>query len=202
VVILSPRICGTDADACDGLVYRTALSLQTYFADHANGVRPPHIVAQVSRPIDPVAREALGLDEVVASHEMGGRLLAQTVTSPGITHFFDEILSSEDDSNEVYSCPMPQELCIGQAQFWRVIEYYARRYRKGYPVLPVGLRVTARSGEYATASNGHASAATLLNPTVSELEKFGVRTFERQDQVLFLADEPVAADSLVLEGEA
>jgi TRAP-type uncharacterized transport system substrate-binding protein len=201
IIILSPRICGDDAASCDGFVYRTALSLQSFFADCPDGVRRPHVIAQVSRPMDETARMSLGIDEMIASYDMGGRLLAQTVTCPGITQFFDEILSCDDASNEIYGCSMPDELVGKPAKFWSVVTFYAEHSKSCEPVLPVGLRLISRSSQEDSDSFRNSQRpAVLLNPTIDELKKIGVQFFAAADEILFLADKQDACRHLEARG--
>jgi TRAP-type uncharacterized transport system substrate-binding protein len=194
IIILSPDLCRLDADNCDGLVYRTALSLRSYFEGLEGHAGRPHVIAQIAHTMDDSARSALGIDEAVTSHDMGGRLLAQTVTCPGITQFFDEILNCDVDSNEVYSCAMPGALLGKPAKFWAVVTHFLAHAQGGEPVLPVGLRLAVRAREdgKAAAANWPERPSVMLNPTVQELRDIGVTEFLAEDEVLFLADEPHA----------
>lgn len=125
--------------------------------------------------------QEMGIDDFVYSGNLGARILAQAVISPGITEFFTEILTNGEDSNEVYSHGMPAELCEGEADFWRVMEYFLGRPGGDNPSLPIGLRVKSRDKE-------SPKLITLLNPTLRQLRQEGVLQFRSDDKVVVFAD--------------
>lgn len=187
---LAPRR-DEDVVADDGVVLRSALAIQNYFArgnTPVNGV--PHVIAQFQRPPDEVTLKALGVNEIVASREIGTRLLAQTVTCPGISNFFLEILNSKSESNEVYDYPMPSTLCQGPADFWRVVQHFLAASAAAEPTLPIGIRLEARGNASEGEKEEHAGCdcTTLLNPSAAELTEQGVTRFVPGDRVLLLAD--------------
>ena len=182
VIILSPVVDGEDGDA-DGIVLRTALAIRRFCTDRAGEMTPrrPHVLAQLRGSQEPHVIQEVGIDEFVCSGNLGARILAQAVISPGITEFFSEILTHDVDSNEVYSQKMPPDLCRGDANFWRVVEHYLDLECEDNPALPVGLRLRDRNK-----ANG--PVVTLLNPTKKSLVEHGVTSFREDDKVIVFAD--------------
>ena len=180
VIILTPAMEGADEDA-DGIVLRIALAIRRYFGDLDGDFVPPKILAQLRGSPKAHVIQEMGIDDFVYSRNLGARILAQAVISPGITEFFTEILTNGDDSNEVYSCGMPKELCKGKADFWRVMEYFLDRPAGDNPSLPIGLRIRKRKA-------GEKGFKTLLNPTIEQLRQHSVGEFRMDDKVVVFAD--------------
>ena len=182
VIILTPPL-ESEEDA-DGIVLRTALAIKSHFKKHEKKMKSrPHVLAQLHKLQEPYVINQVGIDEFVCSGDLGSRILAQAVISPGITEFFSEILTHEDDSNEVYLVPMPEILCTGKADFWRVVEWFLKRDDQANPVLPIGLSVSRSAGE-----GGQEQAITVLNPPRTRLEDLGVESFSADDKVIVFAD--------------
>jgi TRAP transporter TAXI family solute receptor len=173
---------GASPEDDDGIVLRTALAISS-FLDSQDLARKPTTVAEVHQEASGQYLTGLGIDEVVFSREIGMHLLGQTVVSPGITRFFDEILDPTPDSNEIYTVPIPERFHDKDADFGEIIRYYWHETSHGRnPVLPIGVRLSPRQMRDETAEQ---EEVVLVNPTPEELQR---RTFRKGDQLLVLAE--------------
>lgn len=141
-----------------------------------------HIVAEVLRSKNQEHFDRLPSVEVVSVEDLTEKLLAQAVISPGITRIFIELLTTTQDSNEIYIVPVP-ERWLG-----RPYSRIAEEIRSGEePVIAIGYRYPRPNG----------SQAVVLNPRQKKSEIEGAvswrhRVLEAGDALIVMAyEEPV-----------
>jgi TRAP-type uncharacterized transport system substrate-binding protein len=174
VLILSPEL--NDKDKEDGVIMRTALAVKSYLDENQDKRRNNiNIIAEFSNPDAQKHLLELGVHEVVISRDIGMSLLAQTVTCPGITFFFDEVLNAKDDSNEIYIINMPEYLIRNAKSFVQVTRFCAINSTGNNPVLPLG---------YIRGKDDHA----FVNPADIIDSKEASLLFMDGDRLVVLAD--------------
>lgn len=156
-LVLSPERRDVDPDL---LTVSTTLALESF----APGLRT---VVEVQEPVALEHVRRAGVDEVVRTRDLGERMLAQCVITPGITEVFRELLTFAPDSQEVHLVAVPRSL--EGSSFAEV-----RRRLVRQPVVPIGFR---RAGE----------ARTVLNPRA---EDGAAVPLAAGDRLVVIADEP------------
>lgn len=97
--------------------------------------------------IDVESRELLkrsGADEIVSSFYAVERLLAQTAVSPGITAFFDDLLSLTPETNEVYLVKCPEHFVKENYTFEQVAQALWKFKKHDNPAILVGVKTDGR----------------------------------------------------------
>jgi TRAP-type uncharacterized transport system substrate-binding protein len=152
VLIMQPDNCQTDqscdpavthySESADGTVMRTALSVYSYVLKKA-GNKPDKVKCNILAEVfDPDKRDLLldiGVHETIVSRDIGMSLLAQAVTCPGITAFFNEVMDPSPNSNEIYFVPVPESLQKKSNNFFDVMKYYLDHNNGKNPVTPIGV---------------------------------------------------------------
>jgi len=106
--------------------------------------------AQVLDTENRVHFEDAPVDEIVATGEVGAKLLAQAVLTPGITNIYRRLVSATEDTNEVYRCEVR-----GAVERVAVGKTFAelRGMLDGDQVLLVGLETRREDGSYVMTVN-------------------------------------------------
>lgn len=109
VVILSDPLLGAQADAKSVVII---LVIRRLCGD--DGVKQVHIVVEILDPekvklADHAGRESEGSIEVVSAPNLGLYLLSQAAVTPGLTKFYEDLLSFTVDTNDVYRIPLPKD---------------------------------------------------------------------------------------------
>ncbi|HWR82811.1 MAG TPA: TAXI family TRAP transporter solute-binding subunit [Candidatus Deferrimicrobium sp.] len=98
----------------------------------------PHVVVEIVKSSAKATMCHAGADEVVSSEVLGEHLLVDCAVNPGVSLFFEDLLSLDDNSNQVYYADVPgafrgktyRQLCAAIAQ----------QCHDDDPVIPVGLK--------------------------------------------------------------
>jgi voltage-gated potassium channel len=80
--------------------------------------------------------------EVVSAPEIETRLIAQSAYTPGLVGFYRDLLSFTEDTNEIYSIPVPQSH-VGQT-FRECLLQMVRNAPSDFPIIPVGVQRAGR----------------------------------------------------------
>ena len=95
-----------------------------------------------------------GPTEIVCVEKFGMNLLAQCCLTPGLVALYEDLLTFEPDTDEVYKIELPQE-CVSKS-FAQVLVHFAdRRQSKQSAVLPIGV---------------YRHGVTYLNPEVGKVD--------------------------------
>lgn len=97
------------SDNPDATSLMTLLSVGKVLSLDGNIQKKPNIVVEVLDPIFTNHMYEAGANEVIAYSDVTHKLLAQATITPGAIEFIREILTTTDDSNEVYILSIPQE---------------------------------------------------------------------------------------------
>lgn len=127
-----------------------------------DGVKQVHIVVEIADPqmvqlADHAGREGDGNIEVVSSSSLGLYLLAQSAVTPGLTKFYEDILTFEEGTNEVYRTAVPRDF-IGKsfADLGRWL-FESPKKERGQSMILVGVIRQER---------------VFINPTTAEVPSF------------------------------
>jgi len=93
----------------DAISLMTLLSVMKVLSIERNIQKKPNIVVEVNNPVYANHMYEAGADEVIVYSDITHKLLAQAVITPGAIDFVREILTTTDDSNEIYFLIIPQK---------------------------------------------------------------------------------------------
>lgn len=115
-----------------------------------------HLIAEVFRSENHEHFQRIPGVEIVSLEDLGEKLLAQAVISPGITSVFLELLTATEDSNEIYIVSIPSRW-VGLS-----FDQIARHIEQGDPpILPLGYRRRHHDGH----------SVVVLNPRIRKSER-------------------------------
>lgn len=97
------------SDDPDALSLMTLLSLKKVVSIENNIQQKPTVVVEVRNPVFIKHMYDAGANEVIAYSDITYKLLAQAIITPGAIGFVREILTTTDDSNEIYILGIPKE---------------------------------------------------------------------------------------------
>lgn len=99
--------------------------------------RRPHVTVEGVSPEGQEHLERAGADEIVSAGDLGLRVLAQSAMHPGVTEVFQKLLTTSEDTNEVYVVATPAEL-VGKS-FTEAAERIARSHETKRPAILIGV---------------------------------------------------------------
>ena len=94
---------------------------------------PMHVVAEIV-DVDNYAKfarfeeESGNAVEILRGESLRTRILSQAARTPGLVEFFTDLLTHEDDSNEIYEFPFPDELAAKRGSLFG--NWKGRRFRE------------------------------------------------------------------------
>lgn len=148
----------------------------------ASDLRPDiHIVAEILHSINREHLERLRNVEIVSVQDLGEKLLAQAVISPGITGVYLELLTATEDSNEIYIVSVPPEWIDQPFE-----EVYLTLAEEGSGVTPLGYRSPSESSPQ--------RPEVILNPhkekkLVNGVESWWKHRLKEEDELVVMAYE-------------
>ena len=169
VVILANPEDGDMADAKSVLV---AMAIR-HVCETADGAKT-HICVEGVSPQNVEHLRRAGADEIVAASDFGTMLLSQTALRHGLAEVYRDLLRESDDTNEVYTAPIPKEY-VGKTFTELGAALFSNRTGKANPAILIGIRDR----------NGYAVNPRADEPIVLKEDDLAVViSFERPDTLL------------------
>ena len=97
------------SDTPDATSLMTLLSVRKVLSLDGNAQKKPNIIVEVLDPVYTNHMYEAGVGEVISYSDLTHKLLAQAIITPEAIGFIREILTTTDESNEVYVLSIPQE---------------------------------------------------------------------------------------------
>ncbi|MBN2310899.1 MAG: NAD-binding protein [Candidatus Hydrogenedentes bacterium] len=99
----------------------------------------PHVCVEGVSPQNVGHLRRAGADEIVSASDFGMMLLAQTALNHGLGRVYRDLLRESDDTNEVYTVPVP-EAFIGKTFEELGAAMFANRKGNDNPAILIGVR--------------------------------------------------------------
>ncbi|MDD4051552.1 MAG: TAXI family TRAP transporter solute-binding subunit, partial [candidate division Zixibacteria bacterium] len=135
VLILSNRDGGSRSD---DFTVNILLQVHNLISSMGLPCGKPHVVVEVN---DPASKEIMilaGADEVVCTADLGQSLLINCAVHPGVSRFYEDLLTISDDTNEVYDADVPTGF-VGKS-YKLLREAMEQQCDENDPIILVGLK--------------------------------------------------------------
>ena len=143
-----------------------------------------HTVMELIASQNRVHLKTTGVNEVVCLGELSEKLIAQSCITPGVKNIFHHLLSSREDTNQIFVRPLPPALA---GLSYR--EIAGRFIRSSVPCILCGFGKLGASSSGAQKRRSFASRVFVVNPRAGGDPGKNTRLLEG-DQLLVIAREP------------